>query len=117
MNQHAHQPRSRTGPRHTALAVLPADIQHNGTPALEASVTDTHAGFTGLLFLPLISHLSAKCSLNGMTDDNFLPKALMPKNGIIDGNVHFCRASFHFLPEQQEKVGIFNHFIVNSLDT
>lgn len=110
MSQHAHWPHSRTGPRHTALALLPADIRHNGTPALEASVTDTHAGFTGFLFLPLILHLSAKCSLNGMTDDNFLPKALMPKNGIIEGNVPFLQSEFSFSSRTAGKSRYFQPF-------
>lgn len=55
-----------------------------------------------------LSHDSAKYSLNGMTDDNFLPKTLMPKNGFIEGNVHFAELSFHFLPEQQRKKWVFS---------
>ena len=51
-----------------------------------------------------------------MTDDNFLPKTLMPKNSFIEGNVHFAEFSFSSRTAE-EKVGIFNRFIVNSLDT
>ena len=56
MNRHAHQRCGRTEPQHAALALLPAAIWHGRTPRLEASVSDTHAAFTGFLFPLLISH-------------------------------------------------------------
>jgi len=52
-----------------------------------------------------------------MTDDNFLPKTLMPNNGFTEGRAHFAE-QFSFSSRMAvEKVGIFNHFIVNSSDS
>lgn len=70
-------------------------------------VSGTHTAFMGFLFLLLISHAPPCKTLSGMTDDIFLLKPLMPKNGFTEGNVHFAVRIFIFLQNSRGRSGYF----------
>lgn len=61
------------------------------------SLLTLHPYVTDPLLVP-----SAKWSLTGTADDNFLPKTLMPKDGFIEENI--VQSEFCFSPEQQRKM-------------
>lgn len=65
------------------------------------SLLTPHPSVTDLLLVP-----SAKWSLTGTADDNFLPKPLMPKDGFIGENI--LQSEFFFSSEQQRKTWVFS---------
>lgn len=76
----------------------------------QSSLISPHPYMRDLLLVP-----SAKWSLTGTADDNFLPKTLVPKDGFIGENI--LQSEFFFSSRTaEENVAIFSSFI-NSSDT